>query len=307
MPSTDQWPYGKSIQKLLLPISEKLPVAGSTYTHARRLSMSYDMHFALEFGIVLSGRMQREYRDGKYTVGVGGVWYCGIWEPHGWRVLRAPCRVVVLVIQPQALAQMRFDEAPWFDPMRPFTGPPLQRPQPRADETARICDLGERLWEICRSRPSYYTQWLRLLFQECLLVLNRHSSDRRPPMSTEYAGRINRAIEAVYQNNRLITAQEAADLCGMSRNRFNKAFTSMIGISFARYALRYRLNGAAAMLAQGDLPLKQVAAEWGFTDASHLHHCFVQHYGCGPADYRRRSNQPNSTALYWTATKSGRH
>lgn len=35
--------------------------------------------------------------------------------------------------------------------------------------------------------------------------------------------------------------------------------------------------------------LKAVASDWGFTDASHLHRCFMKHYGCPPAGYRQRA------------------
>jgi AraC family transcriptional regulator len=61
-----------------------------------------------------------------------------------------------------------------------------------------------------------------------------------------------------------------------------------MGITFARFALRSRLAGAAQELVSGDDALKNLAGRWGFTDASHFHHAFARHYGCTPGEYRAR-------------------
>lgn len=104
--------------------------------------------------------------------------------------------------------------------------------------------------------------------------------------------RLQQAINRVYRERCLVTAAQAARLCSMSRNTFNQTFTATMGISFARFALGYRLHGAATQLRQGHDSIKQVAAAWGFTDASHLYHCFQRHFGCAPTDYRFTSSRP---------------
>ncbi|MES2733926.1 MAG: hypothetical protein V4714_19415 [Bacteroidota bacterium] len=42
-------------------------------------------------------------------------------------------------------------------------------------------------------------------------------------------------------------------------------------ISFADFALQYRIRGAVAQLKHSHDTLESVALMWGFTDASHLH------------------------------------
>jgi transcriptional regulator GlxA family with amidase domain len=73
----------------------------------------------------------------------------------------------------------------------------------------------------------------------------------------------------------------------MTRHQLTRRFEQTVGISFAQFALRYRLEGAAAALLHDEAPLKAIAIDWGFVDASHFHHCFTRNFGCTPATYRR--------------------
>jgi len=92
----------------------------------------------------------------------------------------------------------------------------------------------------------------------------------------------------VFSGKRPVSVTAAARNCGMGRSAFGTLFSRLMGISFPEFGLRYRLSGAAAQLARTDAPLKAVALDWGFTDASHLHRTFCRRYGCTPADYRKR-------------------
>jgi AraC-like DNA-binding protein len=289
MSDTNKWPDEDAIDRLIVPISENVPIVGQYKIHPVRRDINYDMHFGLEFGILLSGKMHREYRGWSSDFKPGDVWFCGIWEPHGWSILRAPCQVVVLVIHPQITARMRFEEASDFDALAPFTLPPELRPQTTSATRSRVIDIGKRIWSICENKPTYSGLWLRLLLLESLLLFTPLNNMPRPHASIEYAGRINRAIEAVYRQRRMISATEAARLCGMSKIMFNKTFVSIMGISFPKFSLRYRLQSAAAQLLHDrDEPLKVAASEWGFTDSSHLYQCFLKHFGCSPTEYRNR-------------------
>ncbi len=286
------WPDENSIDRLLVPISETTPIVGQYKVHLIRQQMKYDMHFGLEFGIVLSGQMHREYRGWSKDFGPGGAWFCGIWEPHGWSIVRPPCKVVVLVVHPQIAARMRFEEEPNFDVLAPFTAPPEQRPETNEATRAKMIEIGKRIWSICDNKPPNSGLWLRLLLLESLLLLAPKNGVVREQASIEYAGRINRAIEAVYRQRRMIPTSEAVRLCGMSKIMFNKTFLSIMGISFSKFSLRFRLQSAAAQLLRDEgEPLKVAASEWGFTDGSHLYQCFIKHFGCSPTDYRNRMGE----------------
>jgi len=54
------------------------------------------------------------------------------------------------------------------------------------------------------------------------------------------------------------------------------------------YGSTLLVNTAASQLRATNDPVKAVARDWGFTDASHMHRNFVKHYGCTPNEYRVR-------------------
>ncbi|MFH0910123.1 MAG: AraC family transcriptional regulator [Planctomycetota bacterium] len=257
----------------------------------RRLQeASYDMHYALEFGIVLSGAMQRLYRDWDTVLERGEVWFCRMWEPHGYRIAAAPCRAMVCVVWPPFLARMRFPDAPGINWLTPFLPAPCHRPRVSPTRRARFAALGERLLATRAEREtSLQRSWVQLLLLEAFLELMR--SGRHRPIrgaSEDTFERVNRAIEIVFGRRTRVGVTEAARACGMSRNGFGRLFYSVTGISFSQFGLRYRLSAAANDLAAGSLPIKALAGEWGFTDEAHLHRLFMRYYGLSPYQYRRQ-------------------
>jgi AraC-like DNA-binding protein len=216
------------------------------------------------------------------------VWFCGIWEPHRYRVVSAPCRVHVMVIRPQMLAGLSFPEAPSYKWLLPFTVAPRQRPQPDRAMKKSVLQWAKRMEHASATDPRRRGLVQRVMLLELLLML---SEDWRPAETSErpsgHYARVNRAVQLVFENPVGLTASRAAKLSGLSRNHFNRVFDETMGLSFAKFSLRYRLSGAARQVVGSDDPLKSIAARWGFTDASHLLRCFRQHYGCTPKAYRQ--------------------
>jgi len=273
-----------------LAVSARDPILCFAHKHDRGFETAYDMHYALELGIVISGRMRRLYRDWETTVAPTEAWLCGMWEPHGYQVGAKGCEVVVCVIWPPYLAKLQFAEAPDFNWLAPFAVAPERRPRvPRAGRD-RFRRIAERFRAALGEGQTRRRLWLRLLVQETLLELTRDwakgPSERGADAPDGFA-RVNRAIEIVFAGRRFVSVEEAARACAMSRNRFSRLFRDVMGLSFPQFALRYRLSGAARQLATTEEPIKAIASGWGFTDDSHLHRLFQKHYGMSALQYRR--------------------
>ena len=84
-------------------LTEANLVVAHLNSHSETIPQPWDMHYALELGLVCEGRMKRVYRDWETTLGPGQFWLCGTCEPHGWEVRESPCNVTVLLVQPSAL------------------------------------------------------------------------------------------------------------------------------------------------------------------------------------------------------------
>jgi AraC-like DNA-binding protein len=279
------------IHRLDIDLSPQTPLACTETHHPRKTSIVYDMHYALELGVVLTGRMRRVYPQYEMVARPGDIWICGMWEPHGCQCLCDNVRVLVFTVWPPLLADMRWAEAPRFNWLLPFVVPPKDRPRATAKSRKWFAGLGKRIRELKSEAEPRGKLELRLCFLEILLRITRDwnpPADRRE-VPTGAFSKVNRAIEIVFANRRLIPVQEVAAACGMSRNRFGRLFQEVVGISFPQFSLRYRLSGAANQLVCSDEATKRIARDWGFADDSHLHKAFVEHYGLTPTEYRRRA------------------
>jgi AraC-like DNA-binding protein len=273
-------------------VSPDAPVLCLRNTQDRPRQTAYEFHYPLEIGIILGGAMRRVFADWEVELGPGQAWFCGMWEPHGYQVVVRPCRRVVLMVHPPMLAETRFQEVPAYNWLLPFLVPPCDRPRisaPRRRE--EVMGLARRIEASLLESEAVRALRQRLLVWETILTLTR---DWSPPPSRAIPepgafDRVNRAITAVLASPHRVSAQEAARMCGLSRNRFGSLFRDVTGVAFPLFALRFRLSGAASQLACTDDPIKAVALAWDFTDDSHFQRAFQRHYGLSPSEYRSQS------------------
>jgi transcriptional regulator GlxA family with amidase domain len=77
-----------------------------------------------------------------------------------------------------------------------------------------------------------------------------------------------------------------AEIAGMSARTFARAFKRETEITPAEFVERARVDAARNRLEGGDLALKMVAYECGFSSAEHLRQVFVKRLGVTPSQYR---------------------
>ena len=248
------------------------------------------VHCALEIGIVRAGIARREFSDWLVRLLPGQIWLAGCLEPHAGHPVTSRMSSVAFVVRPETLMSDPFSEIDWLSP---FFAPAWRRPQFHGAKARReSVRIAETVIRLQRDKPAAWRTlaWLELHRLMCLALRDWHPPSDRGPRSKVSPERIGPAIRLVKERpSRPVRLTEAARACLMSPCRFSAAFTSAMGIPFAKFALRVRLAGAAHDLRAHDDGLKALAARWGFTDASHLHRLFTQHYGCTPGQYRSRS------------------
>ena len=280
----DFW-HSSSIEPTHFDLSEQNPIL-LIHNHRGPQDVLFDVHYELEVGIVCSGEMKRQYMDWQADLTVGDIWLCGMWEPHGFRMTQHSCEVLVFVVLPELLAEM---DQPHFDWMAPFIAPPNMRPQVTDRNREGIIQLIKRVRNISLYKEPEKSLWTKLLLFEILLCLrDGWSSFEMPQKERDIYSyqRIQPCLFELFKERRFMTVEDAAETCSMSRNAFADLFKSLMGVSFAKFALRHRLSGASYQLTHTDAPLKAIADDWGFTDVSHLHRCFQKHYGLPPGKYR---------------------
>jgi AraC-like DNA-binding protein len=278
-------------RKVEFVLSESNPIHAGYVTASPVSGPDWDMHYGLELGIVLRGRMRRHWAGWHRDVGPGQVWLCGMWERHGWEALTSSCRHLVLVLLPQWLVRCRFAEALGWDWLAPFAAAPRERPQAVGQQRREILAIARRFEPSISPESAVRPAFLELLGLELLLVLLRGWRSRRRTRSADVELQlelVNRAVEMALQSRRLLTTGEAAEACGMNARAFARTFRELMGTSFAQFAMRSRLGQAAGQLASGTDSVSSVAERWGFLHVSSFQRAFRRHYGVSPISYRAK-------------------
>ena len=100
---------------------------------------------------------------------------------------------------------------------------------------------------------------------------------------------LNHIQHHLFDNEQLRVAALAAQ-AGMSATYFSEYFRRHAGESLQAYLTKSRLKVAEARLLHSDNSAKEIAAELGFTDTSHLSRTFKKYYGCTIQEFKKRGS-----------------
>jgi AraC-like DNA-binding protein len=249
------------------------------------------VHKGMDVGIVVTEGMELQYGDYLFRPRRGDVWLGGMWEPHSWRVVQAGTQTVQVCFLPDILEEQREHG---LDLLRMFTVPASQRPRVTTEsmrQEALTVASGIRREE--RHKRAGWTTVVRAELVRLLVFLLR---EWKPPGTFSGAVRaadLARIVPALALAHDApdgrVSPRDGAAACKLSLRTFHAIFGRTMGISYGKFVERSRLAAAAQALLDTDLSVHAIADEAGFSDGSHLHRVFRSHYGCTPAEYRRRA------------------
>jgi AraC-like DNA-binding protein len=110
-----------------------------------------------------------------------------------------------------------------------------------------------------------------------------------PPAQGGLTGpRLRRCLEHMEANlHRDLSLDELADVTGLSRSHFARAFRATTGASAFQRLRQLRAERAKALLAEPDRPIAEIAVQCGYARQSHFTSAFRAETGVTPAAYRR--------------------
>jgi len=271
------------------------PLWAAAHLHAYAGPPAISIHAGVEVGIVLAGKEEVQLDDCFIHGDPGDVWLCAMSEPHRYRVLEPNTLNLVLIFLPTFLGEEMLGDKPW---LTLFAVPPGQRPRVRTDELrASVLTIARELRREVEEKREGWQCAVRLNLLRLLFHLGR---DWRYP-GPEHTGRahlgnLRRIMPALLliheMPSRRVSRAEAARACGLGPSRFTMLFRETMGVSFQTFRRRTRTTFAADLLLATNLSMETVADRTGFSDASHLHHCFAKEYGCTPGQYREQRRLP---------------
>jgi AraC-like DNA-binding protein len=100
--------------------------------------------------------------------------------------------------------------------------------------------------------------------------------------------KIGRALAAIHQRpGHAWSVESLADIAQSSRSIFSERFTSLVGVSPARYLARWRMHLASAWLRDSRLTVSEAAARLGYDSEASFSRAFKRFTGVPPSSLRR--------------------
>lgn len=146
---------------------------------------------------------------------------------------------------------------------------------------------------IAHRRGSYSTHeyLIKSNLYMIMHLLNQHAVDARTDDRRTY-DKLRQVLYRVQQSyGQEISVRQAAAMCGFSESHFMKLFKELTGLSFTAYLVNYRLEVAAAQLAETNLNIIEIAGNCGFHNHSYFTRAFSKKYGTTPIKYRTNSRR----------------
>lgn len=135
------------------------------------------------------------------------------------------------------------------------------------------------------------TLFVRGLVESLTIHLLRHyahadsGSGRKPPQLQ--AWKLRKALDHMEAHlSGPFDLDRLADLCGMSRFHFSRAFRNTVGQSPSRWFILRRIERAKDRLLNSDMQIIEIAASVGYDSPSHFARNFRRETGATPRDYR---------------------
>lgn len=263
------------------------PLSIAVYDKYDLSDSSYDMHYLAELGIVVEGSMIRDHTGEEIVYSKGNVWLTASWEPHGFRLVEVPCKVIVILADPLFLSHA---DVPLMNWLPAFSISPAERKNANtASTSAEVLRIAGRILNTFQSGKKIEPIIIKQYLTELLLLLYTDQLIEHPkPLryATDIYQTVEKSINLIIENKRYIPVEEAANICNMNRIKFARLFSDVMGISFARFGLNHRLGGAYKELLTTRKTIEHIANEWGFTDSSHLTRIFKTQFGRSPGNLK---------------------
>jgi AraC-like DNA-binding protein len=84
-----------------------------------------------------------------------------------------------------------------------------------------------------------------------------------------------------------IKLSEAAKIAGMNENAFSRFFSLRTRKTFSGFVQELRLQKAAKLLVEEDMPITEVCYECGYNNVSNFNRQFLNHYQMNPMKYKK--------------------
>ena len=172
---------------------------------------------------------------------------------------------------------------------------PLKHTNDMPQRLVTPCHACPAIWRLT-SQPDLSDSPLKraklqsLLIQFALEIIEKKTSPKPNDYRRHMIDQVIAYIDHHYR--RRITVNEIAQMVRCTPNYLNTVFGHLTGQSIHRYVMDKKLSVARDLLRDGDLQIKQIAYEVGFTDPLYFSRAFRKQFGKPPSQFLPPSRKP---------------
>lgn len=127
-----------------------------------------------------------------------------------------------------------------------------------------------------------------LLMKNLYLKLETYIQEEQKKMNQKVGKPIGEAVRFIRANYaKAISAEEVAGVSHVSAAYLGKLFKEELGIGFNDFLTQVRLEEAEKLLAETNLPVKEIASAVGYPDEKYFSRLFKKTTGIKPTEYRK--------------------
>ncbi len=276
-------------------VSSSLPATMRLHEYNDQTSDCFHYHQFYELVLVLEGSGLHVTQKREYSIFPGDVFLIKPPQIHAYCNLKK-LKIANFIYLPELFEKelemlkallgyyVIFESDPHLSQTRHYTG----RLTLTGESFSSARDLALRIKHEENLQTPGWEFMVRLLFQEFLLLICR-SFSRREIVCSEENERISRILRYLEKNYmHRITLADIARHCGCSVPALTRFFRDVFGESLMEHLNSFRLDKAAELLRNSDLPIFEIAGRTGFCDSNYLTKCFSRHFHLSPRAYRRQ-------------------
>lgn len=159
------------------------------------------------------------------------------------------------------------------------------------EQMETLLDWIEREWNTPNTDGRTYAmhalEMLLILLQRSVSTARRQAY-KEPVALNERQSRIVQSARAYFEENTAMprSVEQIARYHSLSATHFSALFRKALGIAPREFVQRLRIRETGKLLAESDLPLKEIARKFGYVDAAHFCRHFRRETGMTPRQYR---------------------
>ncbi len=152
-------------------------------------------------------------------------------------------------------------------------------------EDAELLRLSERMHQEFQEAGGYSAQMLNALMTEFfILTLKKYESTARLPRTDDFYWKheYSAILSYIQQNFTKARIEDVAKEFHYSTRQVSRVVKTCLDLTYAQLILKLKMEKAAALLQQGELPIAAIGSSLGYSDVSSFYRAFTRYYRTTP-------------------------